>query len=527
MKQFTILFLLFASSLSAQNEFAPLGATWKYTFHTFEQDFPYDCEYNVCNQYKQRLEVIDTTTILGKKVSILRQFEEDSSFSDIPEIYIHSRNDSVFFFAFEAFHLLYDFTAEDGDTISISVPTYYDGPGSFAVSPFPGMDTIVNVDVIVENKDLVVVSGVEKRRVDYISVAPNMNFTLPNVIDGIGSGNAFFGYTGGFVSEGCYGFFICYEDENQAYTPYGCCEFPDDFPERKHAPLGAEWLYEGWSLGAPNTSGCDHACVGNYNLFRVEDEIDIAGRVHAVVRRYHRTKDTDWELTDDEIRLYDYDGGFYASQYDLYSFGETYRTDVSVGDTIFSSAAQNYPEFIGNDTYNYEFPRNGGDQVVESIDTVIIDGQSRLKITHRSLDLFRIGEVIEGIGPLFDGLLGSDIPIPASGCAPRLICYRDSTITYAPTDCGCEFPMGPNPNSVEDLPASDVTIYPNPAGEVLFIDNEKDLQFEKIRVLNIQGQCELSIPYDQAVNISTLNSGVYIVEMKGNTYKITKKLVKR
>ena len=493
MKQFTITFLLFATTLTAQNEFAPLGATWKYTFHRFVQDFPYDCEYNVCDQNKQRLEVIDTTTIQGKKVSILQQFEGDSSSSNMPEIYLHSRNDSVFIYALDAFHLLYDFTAEDGDTININVPTYYDGPGALATTPFFNMDTIVNLDVVVENTGLVLVNGMARRRATYESVDHNLFFTLPNVIDGIGSGTAFFGYTGGFVAEGCYGFFICYEDENQTYTPYGCCEFPEDFPPRTYAPLGAEWLYEGWSEGLPSTSGCDHGCKGNYNLFRVEGEDNVAGRIHAVVRRYHRTKDTDWEFTGDVINLYDYDGGFYASRYDLYSLEETYRTDVSVGDTISSSAAQNYPKFIGDDEYEYPYPRVGNSQVVEAIDTIIIDGQARLKISFRSLGQFRIGEVIEGIGPLYDGLLGYDQGIPAYGCAPRLICYRDNAITYTTTECGCEFPMGPT-STIEPVQGN-ITVFPNPASEVLYIEDAGNRSFESIKIRNANGQSLMSMPF--------------------------------
>ncbi len=525
MKKLTIFFLLFTTSISAQSEFAPIGATWKYTFHKFVTDFYYDCEYNVCDQVKQRLEVIDTITIDNRKVSVLKQFEGNSTFSDIPEIYFHSRNDSVFFH-YNGFHLLYDFTAKDGDTINISVPTYYDGPGSLAASPnFFNSDSVYNLDVVVKDIDSVMVSGEMRRRAEYKSLLfPEIDFTLPNVIDGVGSGHALFGYTGGFVSDGCFGFFICYEDQNQAYTPHGCCEFPEDFPARKYAPIGAEWLYEGWSLGTPTTSGCEHFCEGNYNLFRVESEVNVVGRVHAVVRRYHRTKNTDWVLTDDEIRMYDYDGGFYASQYNFYSFESTYRTDVSVGDTIFSSASQNYPKFIGDDNYEYPYPRYGGDQVVETIDTILIDGQPRLKIKFRNLEDFRIGEVVEGIGPLYDGLLGYDQPLPASGCYPRLLCYRDSSITYTTTDCGCEFPEGPN--SSFDLEHESVAIYPNPASQMIFIENPDNLLFQNIELLSIHGQKLKSIPYDDKIDISNLETGIYIIKLSGTNKKAVRRFIK-
>ena len=528
MKQITIVFLFFATSLSGQNDFAPLGAVWKYTFHKFVTDFDYNCEYNVCDQYMQRLEVIDTVRIQGKKVSMLQQFEENSTFSDIPEIYLHSHNDSVFFYGNGEFHLLYDFTAKDGDTISISVPTYYNGPGSLSSTPnFFTLDSIYHLDVIVEDVDSVLVSGTMRRRVDYRSVPiPDTDFTLPNVIDGLGSGEAFFGYTGGFVADGCYGFFICYEDQNQAYTPYGCCEFPADFPERKFAPLGAEWLYEGWSPGEPNDEGCDHSCQGNYNLFRVEDEINITGRNIAVIRRYHKTKNSDWELTNDVINFYDYDGGFYAFESNFFSFDPTYRTDVSIGDTISSSSAPNYPKFIGDDDYHYGYPRIGGKQVVEAIDTIVINGQSRLKIKHRNLGDFRIGEVIEGIGPLYDGLLGYDQSIPASGCAPRLICYRDDQITYTTTDCGCNFPEGPTSITKHDI--GNLNIYPNPSYETIFIDNQGGVQFHTLSILNIQGQTIISTPFhDNRIDISNLSQGIYFIKFIGSQGELIKKFSKR
>lgn len=527
MRQLTIIFLLFATTtnLLSQSDFAPLGATWKYTLHRFIVDFPYECEYNICDQSKQRLEVVDTTTLQGKKVSILRQFFGDSDMPDGPEITIHSRNDSVFFWAYDEFHLLYDFTAEDGDTINITVPTYYDGPGTLSAAPFVGMDTIVNLDVLVQYKDSILVSGEKRRRVEYRSADfPNTNFTLPNIIDGIGSGHAFFGYTGAFVSDGCFGYFICYEDENQAYTPFGCCVFPEDYPERTFAPLGAEWLYEGWSNGEPGEEGCDHGCEGNYNLFRVEAEANVGGRVHAVVRRYHRTKDSEWEATGDQIRLYDFDGGFYASNTDIYSLDQFYRVDVEVGDVMSVSAPQNYPKFIGDDVYEYPYPREGGDQLVEAVDTIIIDGQPRVKVTFRDLDGFRLGEVIEGIGPLYDGLLGYDQSIPGAGCPPRLLCYRDENIEYTTTDCGCEFPMGPL--SAIDIESDKINIYPNPAKESIFIDNKKKLHFDQLEIYDMQGRLVRKMQYTSHVELSSIDKGVYMLRLSDEKRQVTKKFVK-
>jgi hypothetical protein len=265
MKKFTIFFLLFTTSLSAQMEYAPYGAFWKYTLHRFIVDYPYNCEFNICDQGKQRLEVIDTVTIQGKSVSVLQQFWGDSDTSGEPLIYVHANNDSVYFYAQNDFHLLYDFTAKDGDTININVPNFYNGPGSLNATPFQGVDSIYNIDVIEKDRDSVMVSGEMRRVAEYNSFENNSAFTLPRIIDNIGSGSAYFGFNGGFVAEGCYGFFICYEDSNQVYTPFGCCEFPADYPKRKFAPEGAEWLYEGWSEGGPNEDGCDNSCKGNYN----------------------------------------------------------------------------------------------------------------------------------------------------------------------------------------------------------------------------------------------------------------------
>ncbi|MDF1696280.1 MAG: T9SS type A sorting domain-containing protein [Saprospiraceae bacterium] len=520
MRLLTLFLCFFISQIFVHAQFAPLGAEWKYTYHNFNKDYPYNCDYNICDQDFGNLTVIDTTQIDGLQVSVLSQGE------DYEPIYIHSRNDSVFFYALNEFHLLYDFTAEEGDTIDISVPTFYTGPGSYNTEYFNVSDSVIDLQVTVSETfhSPILINGEERKIFDYESVDHQLNIMIPNIIEGIGSGQAFLGSNQAFVQEGCFGFFICYEDENQSYTPYGCCEYPEDFPEREFAPLGAEWWFEGWSMGTPNTSGCKDYCEGNYNLFKVEDEINISGRVHAVVNRYHRTKLTDWEPTGDVIYLYDYDGNFYAHQ-GFFQFNRTYTTEVAIGDTIFSSAVDSYPKWYGIDNYPVSTPTVGAHQVVENIETIIIDGQERKKITFKPLDSFAIGTVIEGIGPLFYGLLGSDIPIPASGCAPELICYKDNEITYVKDEeCGCEFPQ--IIDSVVDVDPSEISIIPNPAQDLIFIDLPDNLSFQTIDITTISGQGILSQDFQKTIKVGDLPHGFYLLTLHGNENRLVKKFIK-
>lgn len=70
-------------------------------------------------------------------------------------------------------------------------------------------------------------------------------------------------------------------------------------------------------------------------------------------------------------------------------------------------------------------------------------------------------------------------------------------------------------------------IYPNPATEVISIDNNSYRKIEKVRVRNINGSLIFEQDYQQKIDVSLLNKGVYILEIDiGNHQKLIYRIIK-
>ena len=65
--------------------------------------------------------------------------------------------------------------------------------------------------------------------------------------------------------------------------------------------------------------------------------------------------------------------------------------------------------------------------------------------------------------------------------------------------------------STEELASNTITVYPNPAKDVLFIADQKPAQM--IRLFNTQGQLAMQESNTNRLNIAELQTGVYIVEV--------------
>jgi hypothetical protein len=113
------IYLLFFSCVlintisKAQDEFAPVGARWIYTWHAF------GFEPVVARPYV--VSVVGKENYQGHLCSKIELEEADDSWLQSPW-YFYEENDSVFFWSTwsNQFQLLYDFTAEVGDTFRIA-----------------------------------------------------------------------------------------------------------------------------------------------------------------------------------------------------------------------------------------------------------------------------------------------------------------------------------------------------------------------------------------------------------------------
>lgn len=72
-----------------------------------------------------------------------------------------------------------------------------------------------------------------------------------------------------------------------------------------------------------------------------------------------------------------------------------------------------------------------------------------------------------------------------------------------------------------------VSIYPNPANDVLNIKVKDDLVVEEVQLINLQGRLLVSVKQNlENINLSGLSSGVYLIKLKTNLGTISSKIIK-
>lgn len=162
MKKSTFLLILFACTLqiSAQ-DFAPIGSIWHYTQGTVNPDYI---------TYKT-LESVSDTTIQG--IECRKIVEIGSPSSTVASYhYMYSENGRVFFYADDSFHLLYDFGANKGDTVTLGYfQTHEESP----------------LQMIIDSTSTILVND-QERKIQYITCGDGISIEFGHhVIEGIGS----------------------------------------------------------------------------------------------------------------------------------------------------------------------------------------------------------------------------------------------------------------------------------------------------------------------------------------------------
>ncbi len=183
-----ILFLLVLIIISLQSftqDFAPVGAIWHYTQSTIDPDV---------TSFKT-FESISTSIINGVQCSKMIEVERYLDTISFKYHYMHSKNDSVFFFADNDFHLLYDFGANSGDTIILN---YFEtGNGT-------------PLQMIIDSTGIIMVSG-QERKIQYITSGDGFVIEFGRqVIEGIGNTYFMFPTYDGTMN----GPLRCYQDNN-------------------------------------------------------------------------------------------------------------------------------------------------------------------------------------------------------------------------------------------------------------------------------------------------------------------------
>lgn len=84
--------------------------------------------------------------------------------------------------------------------------------------------------------------------------------------------------------------------------------------------------------------------------------------------------------------------------------------------------------------------------------------------------------------------------------------------------------------SVNDVLASQFSIYPNPATDVINISNADNIHVNSVAVVDFNGRTVKTLSYDgvteAAINISDLSAGMYLLNVSSDKGTMTKKIVK-
>lgn len=85
------------------------------------------------------------------------------------------------------------------------------------------------------------------------------------------------------------------------------------------------------------------------------------------------------------------------------------------------------------------------------------------------------------------------------------------------------------PTAIEEqhIDTNDISLYPNPADEVVFIKNESHLVVDQINVLDMMGKVVLTTINTSSVNIASLAAGIYVVQILAGSMPYQYRLVKR
>ena len=161
-------------------------------------------------------------------------------------------------------------------------------------------------------------------------------------------------------------------------------------------------------------------------------------------------------------------------------------------------------------------------QVTEVSTIIDNNGVSRKKITFSFTGLTDVTEFwIEGVGSnrgfMHVGQWEADHD--SDGEMYHMLCYHvnDDVIFVNPEYNTCDI------DEIEENNFDNISIYPNPASEVIKILNDNNLNITSIEILDLTGRTVINTENCEEINISELSEGQYFVKISGET-SIVKKL---
>ena len=449
------------------HHFAPLGAEWY--FHVWSQGPITEPPF-----YYISHAVTGEAEVQGHLCSVIDGYRYVYEEDGVVYMYNHST---------DAFTVMYDFNAEEGDT------WYCDIEEGFTCL------------VTVESVDSVTWNGHTYRTQYVTGYIPDEGFLIYDgrIIEGIGYEKGLFPHE--FVYDGTeYAYMRCYlEDGELLYHEgdYDCDYVPGNQPQQPQF----EWYYE-----IQNEDGS----ITYQYMYQAGDTIVQDEPTHILVKiNTLYDKGLRDEVTHEYV--YERDGKLYWWNKTLEEFTVLYDYEAEVGDS--------WEIKVGTRTL---------DMHVDAVEEIEYEGRTyRMLRVSDPEDLFS-GNIVCGIGHLTsffpERLMGDGDRMRVEG----MRCYwNEGELVFKYGDEDCDAIYSEVHGVEEDGPSTlstGLAVYPNPTNGVLFVETRRatSLPDQTYRIANLMGQTVLSgniIADNQQINVSSLPQGMYFITFAGETRK--------
>ncbi len=473
---------------------ADSGATWYYGFT------------GIISQGFVSIELVGDSTILGIEAQKLEVYKSGIDFmsgqyfeSILGYEYTYSDSDRVYHKVGDEFKILYDFSAEIGDTLF-----------HYLINEFmnPYCDSIGRS--IVSDKGIEMINDEELRWYEVEYLDGEVTF-FGRIYEKLGAIDFMFPNNDlCILDEDYYGPFRCYSDSSfgefvsPEYT--GDCEFVYNFPIPNYFANDPEWCVTISSL-------YDNCGINTTQVHYINGEEVIEGLEYK--KLYSKgVSEEYWIMPDvnpcEDTWEFDVLNGYIRQEGEKIYFLEPnyeeqlyYDFSLSIGDTIPISPI---------------FPYDSEPSVVSAIDSVYLyDNYYKRLYFERNLPMLddTIYYFIEGIGHKYGFLAPLDDYFEI---ITYLHAYRKGEIPYYQFDVwgDCDFAV-----SLDELTDNQmsISISPNPAKDKLHLEIAPTIKLKEIAIYTLSGQKVLIlIPSTSSgrhtVDLSLLQSGMYLLEVE-------------
>lgn len=279
---------------------------------------------------------------------------------------------------------------------------------------------------------------------------------------------------------------------------------------------GAEWYYTTWGI---NTASQDLSQVS------IIGDTLIGNRVCSVLGHF-----LEGEFVEGSQLVVFYD---FENQKVLFNENEEFKVmyDFSMGnlpgDTIEYSLPKNFGLYDISTTgggfdpsgkkYKY---RHGAQEWVTLADGQqlrIVEAQELLEENGVETNCYRMARIIGGIGST-TGFLGQGCEQVLGGKIQYFRCFKSDAFEYSEVNGDCLA------TSVTELTDAEVAVFPNPTTRQLQFTTE--ITFSTINIYDVAGRTVSTVPYTSTIDIESMPSGIYMLELVGEKGVYRTKIVK-